>query len=143
MIDFITINSVNEQEANDIFNLVVELDQRREKSNVGQLNKLLQNDNLHFIVAKHKNSIIGIGVLMVFDLIGERRGRIEDLIVKKEFRRLGIGENICRLLIGVGKNMSIKCINLASNKTRRDANLLYQKIGFEYHHTNSYFYNII
>ena len=87
----------------------------------------LQNPNSIYIVAKLKNSIIGFaGIWKAFD-----EYHITNIVVKKDFRRNGIGAILLNKLIEICIQSKIYSITLEVNETNISAINLYKKFGFK------------
>lgn len=56
---------------------------------------------------------------------------IGDIVIDKNYRRLGLGEKIVKRLIALAKEKKVNYIRLTSNPKRKEANALYKKLGFE------------
>ncbi|HZD61117.1 MAG TPA: GNAT family N-acetyltransferase [Anaerolineae bacterium] len=58
-------------------------------------------------------------------------GRIEDVYVKPQFRRQGIGRNIMGELVVIARNKGLKRLTLMADKTNLPALQFYSVCGFE------------
>lgn len=86
------------------------------------------------------NDLVGILTLVLLHIPTGKNGRIEDVVVNKNFRRKGIGKALTLKAINKGNELSLNKLFLTSNPSRIEANQLYLKIGFQLRETNSYFY---
>ena len=58
-------------------------------------------------------------------------GRIEDVYLKPEFRRRGIGKQVMKELITFGLNKGLKCLTLIADKDNKPALAFYKACGFK------------
>ena len=87
--------------------------------------------------------LVGILTIAIIQIPTGKNGRIEDVVVDKDYREKGIGKKLSLEAIRVAKELKLSKLFLTSNPKRVEANKLYQKIGFKLKTTNSYFYPII
>jgi len=92
------------------------------------LRSIIQNETFNIYVAKNEtNEILGFGsIWKAIDDI-----HITNIVVVKNFRRRGIGEELLERLIEVGNKMGHKVITLEVKETNISAIKLYEKRGFE------------
>jgi ribosomal protein S18 acetylase RimI-like enzyme len=86
--------------------------------------------------------IVGSGTLAVFRTPTGLHAHIEDVIVDREFRGLGIGEALVGQLLLVATEMGLDGVSLTCNPSRETANKLYVKMGFKAWETNVYWYDL-
>ena len=67
-------------------------------------------------------------------------GTIDELFVKKEFRRKGIGSALLREAIKKLQNFKPRLILVGTEKTNKKAIRLYKKVGFELGKKSLWFY---
>jgi ribosomal protein S18 acetylase RimI-like enzyme len=87
-------------------------------------------------------SLVGILTIAIVQIPTSKHGRIEDVVVDRNYRGKGIGEKLSLEAIRIAKELKLSKLFLTSNPKRIEANKLYQKIGFQLNTTNSYFYTI-
>lgn len=106
--------------------------------NTNILKKEVLNKNCRYIVAKSDNGeILGFaGILINFDTI-----EIMNIVVKKKYRRQGIGEKLLENLINMSKEMNFDSLNLEVNSKNRPALEMYKKFGFEQIGSRKKYYN--
>lgn len=93
---------------------------------------LISNRSFFGLVAEDNNQIIGFGSLIIYQtVLNGVVGRIEDVVVDREYRGQGIGKKIMKLLIKQAFNCEVNKINLTSNPKREAARSLYQSLGFQ------------
>ena len=88
----------------------------------------LKNENSYYIIAKLEDNIVGFGgIWKAVDDV-----HITNIVVKKNFRKLGIGNVILEHLIKIGRNIQdINSITLEVNSQNTPAINLYLKFGFK------------
>lgn len=88
----------------------------------------LKNENSYYIIAKLENNIVGFGgIWKAVDDV-----HITNIVVRKKFRKLGIGNVILEHLIKIGRNIQdINSITLEVNSKNTPAINLYLKFGFK------------
>lgn len=98
----------------------------------------LENENSKYIIAILNNEIIGFaGIWQVID-----EAHITNIVVRKDFRRLGIGSLLLEKLINVCKNLeSINSITLEVNEDNTTAQKLYEKFNFKVLGKRKKYYN--
>ena len=95
--------------------------------NYNILKQELENDNSIYIVAKNENQIVGFGgIWKAIDDV-----HITNIVVKKNYRKLGIGTKILERLIEISKELDFKSITLEVNENNINAIKLYKKFGFK------------
>ena len=113
--DLDSIKSVLQDEFDDFWNYNVFKDE-------------LKNENSYYIIAKLENNIVGFGgIWKAVDDV-----HITNIVVRKKFRKLGIGNVILEHLIKIGRNIQdINSITLEVNSKNTPAINLYLKFGFK------------
>ncbi len=87
----------------------------------------LNNPASHYIVAKINNVIVGFaGIWKSVDDV-----HITNIVVKKDFRKKGIGSLLLQKLIELTKNLNYKELTLEVNALNEPAKQLYLKFGFK------------
>lgn len=95
------------------------------------------NSHLFFAIDDHGN-YMGMLTVGVYASPTGRKAWIEDVVVGKEYRGLGVGERLTEHAIEFVKQEEVPLLMLTSNPKRIAANGLYQKLGFERKETNVY-----
>ena len=86
----------------------------------------LLNKNSIYIVAKSNNEIVGFGgIWKSIDDV-----HITNIVVKKNYRNLGIATQIINRLINIAKNSNFTSITLEVNEKNIPAIKLYKKFNF-------------
>jgi ribosomal protein S18 acetylase RimI-like enzyme len=74
--------------------------------------------------------IIGALTLVTFRIPTGLRAWIEDVIVDGAWRRRGVGEALTREAVHISGERGVRSIDLTSRPARKDAQALYEKLGF-------------
>lgn len=95
--------------------------------NVNILESELKNEFSKYIIAKLNDEIVGFaGVIDTVDQL-----EITNIVVKKNFRKKGIGSKLLENLIMLAKKAGKEKISLEVNSTNLPAIKLYEKNGFK------------
>ncbi len=105
-------------------------------------NSIIISEHSILIGAYDGKNLVGILTFAIVQIPTGKNGRIEDVVVDKDYRGKGIGEKLSLEAIRIGKELKLSKLFLTSNPNRIEANKLYQKIGFQLGTTNSYFYEM-
>lgn len=95
--------------------------------NTNILRSEILSENHKYIVAKSDSGeILGFaGILINVDVV-----EIMNIVVKKKYRKQGIGESLLLELIEISKKTNLEYINLEVNELNSPAINLYKKLGF-------------
>ena len=97
----------------------------------------LNSSTSHYIVAKLNNEIVGFGgIKVVLD-----SADIMNIVVKKNFRNLGIGTSILNEIIALCLSLNLSSITLEVRKDNKYAISLYKNFGFETLGVRKKYYN--
>ncbi len=103
----------------------------------------LFNDDRCFVFVARRNpgsAILGMLTLVVFNIPTGIRAWIEDVVVDKDTRGMGIGKRLTMRAIEQAKNLGAVTVDLTSRPSRTAANSMYQALGFKLRETNVYRY---
>ena len=78
------------------------------------------------------------GILINIDIV-----EIMNIVVRKKFRRQGIGKKLLEELIKFAKNTNLEFMNLEVNSKNQPAIELYQKFGFKQIGIRKKYYNMV
>ena len=91
----------------------------------------------HYIVARLNNEIVGFGgIKVVLD-----SAEIMKIVVKKNFRNLGIGTSILNEIVALCLSLNLSSITLEVRKDNEYAISLYKNFGFETLGVRKKYYN--
>ena len=92
-----------------------------------------------FIAENDEKRIVGCATLCVYESPTGRKASVEDVVVQSAYRGQGIGRALLQRIIDfAGSKLSPIDLHLTSNPSRKEANALYQALGFERRDTNVY-----
>ncbi|MGH9300606.1 MAG: GNAT family N-acetyltransferase [Acidimicrobiales bacterium] len=105
-----------------------------------QLAGMISSPAVTVLVARDGSDgpIMGTLTLAVFPIPTAVRAWIEDVVVDGEARGRGVGEALTLEAIRRAGRAGAKTVDLTSRPSRRAANQLYQRLGFELRQTNVY-----
>jgi ribosomal protein S18 acetylase RimI-like enzyme len=84
--------------------------------------------------------VVGMVTLVAFRIPTGVRAWVEDVVVDDAARRRGVGEALVRAAVEVATTRGARTVDLTSRPSRREANRLYERAGFEARETNVYRY---
>ena len=89
--------------------------------------------------AEDAHRIVGCATLCVYESPTGRKASVEDVVVSSAYRGQGIGRTLLQRIIDfAGSKLSPIDLHLTSSPSRKEANALYQALGFEQRDTNVY-----
>jgi ribosomal protein S18 acetylase RimI-like enzyme len=135
------LKSINLKKLRAINQLIPQLDSKLDLLSVKNAKKIPKQKQIKILVASPKDNpdeIIGILFFVFFHSLAGKRARIEDLVVDKKYRGLGIGKKLVNRALTLAKKLKIKQIELTSRPERIVANNLYKNLNFLKKETNVY-----
>ena len=128
-----TIELLNAEELTDsLQNQVADL-YRQLNATIKQrlLSEILQSDNnVHVILCKIDNKVVGTALLSTYKVISGYRGMVDDVVVDAAQRGKGIGRKLMEKLLEEGKKLGLDEIFLFTGHHRSPAIALYKSLGF-------------
>ncbi len=95
------------------------------------LKEILQsNNNVHVIICKIDDKVVGTALLSTYKVISGFRGMVDDVVVDSAQRGKGIGRKLMERLLEEGKNLGLDEILLFTGHHRAPAIALYKSLGF-------------
>jgi len=93
---------------------------------------LFNAENTDLLVAKHEGSVIGMVTMqrLISSAEGDFIGQIEDLVVKDEYRKMGVGSRLINKIRYIAQEYEYKRIQLAADINNDNALRFYSKRGF-------------
>lgn len=133
--DNIYVSKMTLSDFNDIANiLTTDFDEFWTKN---ILQNEIENENSYYIVAKLKSEIVGFaGIWFSVDDI-----HITNIVVRKDYRKKGIGNILLQELIKISKKTDKTSITLEVKSTNEPAKKLYEKHGFKIQGIRKKYYN--
>ena len=102
------------------------------------LETLIGAQSVSLLVARNEGTIVGSLTLVMFPIPTGTRAWIEDVVVDKDARGLGVGAALTNGAIDIAISYGARTVDLTSRPSREAANALYRKLGFEPRETNVY-----
>ena len=133
------IFEINQQDLEDINALLPQLSERVRALNFRALNAVLEHG--YFLVARDTR-IVGVATLVPVFIPMVMSGRIEDVVVDRNWRGRDIGKTLIKHLLEKARELDMHHVDLTSNPRRAEANRLYPALGFELFATNNYRYTL-
>jgi len=137
MLDIQELKTASEETLRAVNALLLELRKETTPGSLQELEDCVNNPNTTVILAQDGEKIAGMGMLFVVQKLGRRMGFIEDVVVSGEYRGKGIGTDIMKKLIEVGRSKKLRTIDLTSNP-KKGAGHFYEKLGFAERSTGVY-----
>ncbi len=84
------------------------------------------------VIENEEQNIVGFGCLVVY-LVPTKGivGRIEDIVVDRNFRGQGLGRKLLQELLLLAKGYCVTNVSLTSAPSRVEARALYESLGFK------------
>ena len=105
--------------------------------------ELLESKYFDIFVMEINNEIIGFYQIMYLPHIsfkGSKRGQVESVRIRSDFRRNGFGTKLMQHAMEVAKKNGCSILQLTSNKKRKETDKFYKKLGFDPTHLGYKFY---
>lgn len=125
----------------DAFNrLIPQLSATAPKATLDNLEKFLALYSTNQFIYRDEDTgeILGLAMLVCFEIPTGRRGRVEDVIIDESARGQGAGRALINAVIDRAKQLGVKSLELQSHPTRIPANALYKRTGFYVRDINLY-----
>jgi len=95
--------------------------------------EILESKYFDIFVMVKNNEIIGFYQIMFLPHIsfkGSKRGQIESVRIRSDFRRSGLGTKLMKHAIEVARDNGCSILQLTSNKKRNETEKFYKNLGF-------------
>ena len=95
------------------------------------------------MVAKHEGNVVGMVTMqrLISSAEGDYIGQIEDLVVKENYRKMGVGSRLINKMRALAQDHGYKRIQLAADIDNENALRFYSRRGFHQTHLKVYHYN--
>ena len=123
---------IDDEVINAFTRLLPQLSKTSESPAHKDLEEIIGHSACNVLLARAEKKIVGSLTLVIFPLPTGKRAWIEDVVVDKSIRGLGVGE--------IAKMQGVRTIDLTSRPSREAANRLYKRLGFKERATNVYRY---
>jgi ribosomal protein S18 acetylase RimI-like enzyme len=108
------------------------------KADEETLQRVIASAATTLLVARHDGQIVGMCTLATFYIPTGVRSWVEDVVVDENARGLGIGTALVKAAVHLASDARARSVDLTSRPDRSEANLLYQRLGFNRRETNVY-----
>ncbi len=91
------------------------------------------DSNQRLVVAERNGEVIGtlqLTFIAGLSRRGSKRGLIEAVRVRRDFRDIGLGTTLTRWAIEESRAQGCSLVQLTSDKSRTDAHRFYERLGF-------------
>ena len=107
------------------------------------ITKLFHAQGKDLLVAKHEGQVVGMVTMqrLISSAEGDYVGQIEDLVVKEEYRKMGVGSRLINKIRAIAQEYGYKRIQLAADEENANALNFYSRRGFHQTHLKIYHYN--
>ena len=106
-----------------------EIDYEKQLSGITTLFNEINSD---ILIAKHENRVVGMITMqrLISSAAGNFIGQMEDLVVKEDYRKMGIGSRLINKMRYIAQNRGYKRIQLAADVNNENALQFYNRRGF-------------
>jgi ribosomal protein S18 acetylase RimI-like enzyme len=107
---------------------------------VAELDQVVESPATTLLIARDPESaeVIGTATVVLYRTPSRKHARLENVIVDEPARGRGAGSALTSEAVRLAQEGGASVIELNTNPRREVANRLYQRLGFERHHTNNY-----
>jgi ribosomal protein S18 acetylase RimI-like enzyme len=122
----------------DLVRLIAQLSSQPSESVEELTRESISSPHARVLVARVGGVIVGTLTLVLFTIPSGRRAWIEDVVVDKDSRRTGVGEELVNAAVALARESGARTVDLTSRASRTEAHRLYEKVGFQTRDTNVY-----
>jgi len=110
-----------------------EIDYNKQLSGITTLFNEKSSD---ILVAKHEGRVVGMITMqrLISSAAGDFIGQMEDLVVEKDYRKMGVGSRLINQMRNIAQNHGYKRIQLAADANNDNALHFYNRRGFRRTH---------
>lgn len=107
------------------------------------ITKLYQSEGKELLVAKYEGEVVGMVTMqrLISSAEGDYIGQIEDLVVKENYRKMGVGSRLVNKVRAIAQEYGYKRIQLAADIDNGNAQQFYTRRGFHQTNLKIYHYN--
>lgn len=107
------------------------------------ITKLYHSEGKELLVAKYEGEVVGMVTMqrLISSAEGDYIGQVEDLVVKEEYRKMGVGSRLLNKMRAIAQAYGYKRIQLAADVDNENALHFYTRRGFHQTHLKIYHYN--
>lgn len=115
--------------------------------NVDDVERILQQESFFLVGAwiEHSPSnheLIGVGIIFLRETLMRHAAYIEDFVVHKDYRGMGIGKALGQHLIDIARSNKVGDTNLTSGNQRDDGHALWKSLGFKSKDSTVFVHNL-
>jgi len=139
------VSNLTDEIYNSICRLILLLGVHKKVPTYDEIVALVDSEVSKLLIARYPDKdseIVGILTISIYRVPTGVRSIVEDFVVDVALRRRGIASALMFAAIDIARDAGANGVALTSNPQRVEANLLYQKMGFEKRETNAYFYRL-
>lgn len=102
------------------------------------IGNVLSQRCITLLAATDGQKVYGTTTLITYSTLNGVRCRIEDVVVSEEARGHGLGRQLTAKAVDLARGAGARTVDLTSRPSRKAANAMYRKMGFEIRDSNSY-----
>ena len=143
-INVVAVECIDQEIVDAMKRLVPQLSTTAVIPNARALGDIVASPCTTLLVARDQRNqgrIVGTLTLVIFKVPTGIRGWIEDVIVDESARGKGVGEALSREALRLAAAHGARTVELTSRPSRKAANRLYRRLGFQARETNVYRYS--
>jgi len=137
------LTSVTAEVVTAVNRLLPQLSQRALPADAGRLEKLIAHEDVFVLLAFADQAIAGMIQIASYPRAEGPAVWVDTLVVDEAYRGHGIAALLLNETLEIAKTQGWSEVKLTSRPERLAANKLYEKTGFERHHTNLWRYIFI
>ena len=123
---------LTESQISDINALLKQLTNKPKEVNNAALNEIVSQSGVFILTVKNlEGRIVAMATLAVRRLLLNKTGVIGDVVVDEQHRGMKLGKRMMEVLINKARSEGALSISLTSHPRRKEANFLYQSLGFK------------
>lgn len=104
------------------------------------IKRLYGHEGCDLLVARHDNAVVGMVTMqrLISSAEGDFIGQIEDLVVKEDYRKMGVGSRLINRMRAIAQEYGYKRIQLAADVDNANALQFYNRRGLRRTHLSIY-----
>lgn len=141
MVSIHEVSDVDEELLEAFARLIPQLSSSNPPPTAEALQQIVDSDSSTILIARDVDgTIVGSMTLAMFRIPTGLRAWIEDVVVDRDARGMGVGQLINERALDIAREAGATTVDLTSRPSREAANRLYQRMGFVARETNVYRY---
>lgn len=108
------------------------------------LKQLFHNEGSDLLVARHENQVVGMLTMqrLISSAEGSFIGQLEDLVVREDYRVMGVGSRLINKMRALANQYGYKRIQLAADINNENALKFYTRRGLKRTHLSIYHFHL-